>query len=1081
MKANIKRLRDVAEAFGNGLITTTIKIVSPEEQFGKLSKHFTISLKEAFKRYGYEAWDDGIALVRKGISPRDMEFEEGERASVDYITTRDIDRDGEIVVPKGIILDHYRQQPVVLWCHDYHQLPVGKSLWVKNDELGLISKTKYASHPKAQEIFDYRREGFPMAKSIGFIPFEYATPDEYDSLNFQKLGIEEGSVAGSKVIFTKALLLEYSDVPVPSNPKALQIAISKGLVSRDKILDYYGKDTLDEVDRLDNALQTEIKESFNITTEVSDNGEQEKANQEAEEVKATAATSSDNGQEGQGEEKEIKFDIEEVVVENNIVQEAPKEGDEWANFYKVDEKDLEEGVPTEKPYPNEHACRLRDPSKFQDGSFRRTTRDHEGKKYSIIMGKLKGESTMTEQAYRYNKASWSASEARSHCSGHKGSFEAAANTESMLDEALNSIKAVDGTLVVTTPKRLTTQEHEVLLTSIEKTFPNTNVLVVQDGITIRKIGAIKQEWQSINVVKDKDSLTAYVDGKERWNRQLSKTFDVERMRLEPYNFIYALASKFLECKVKNISIVSHSIPSAMIGNYLLGMETFLGSDNYKTLDIRNIDSRGSELPPIYEDIRLNSKTFQRFLVDGMRFIKYENQKEEGNFVVSVYPIWGGLGLSFYTEKGPMSDHCESLLKELHEWVDENNTLRGEKFSLGGEFLPIDKSITWEDIVLEDRAIKALHKVAEANPATSRGTLLAGPPGTGKTMGGRVVMNNTDATFIWLSARDFEYVGAFGGLRMSFTMARKLAPTILFIEDIDNWLSDRTLDLLKTEMDGLKQSIGIYTVLTSNYPERLPDAIIDRPGRFHDILLIDLPTSGQRGRMFSKWMDDVFGSEVVEKEFADPEDRKKLLDVTEGYSGAHIRELIVFAKSLLDDGSATTVSDAMSMATQKIAEQKELINRLRGDSEKKKGIDTRTFRDEIDITTFADMRNEKVVDEVEEKEGRVLSTKNRSVVKKAIDAMGDAVVALDELYNATEPAPKDTEKLLVVEGKESTDELVTIVATLPKLKEKKNVVSDEEQAKEIIVKQLKELLSSPTPLDITAMVSDSLRKKQGRLS
>jgi HK97 family phage prohead protease len=78
-----------------------------------------------------------------------------------------------------------------------------------------------------------------------------------------------------------------------------------------------------------------------------------------------------------------------------------------------------------KPYPNEHACRLRDPGDFQDDSFRRTTREHEGKKYSVIMGKLKGEDTMTEQAYRYNIDSWTATEAKKHCKDHSGKFEAA--------------------------------------------------------------------------------------------------------------------------------------------------------------------------------------------------------------------------------------------------------------------------------------------------------------------------------------------------------------------------------------------------------------------------------------------------------------------------------------------------------------------------------------------------------------------------------------------------------------------------------------------------------------------------------
>jgi len=82
-------------------------------------------------------------------------------------------------------------------------------------------------------------------------------------------------------------------------------------------------------------------------------------------------------------------------------------------------------IPDGKPYPNEHACRLRDPGAFQEGRFRRVQRQSDSKTYSVIMGRLKGSDTMTEQAYRYPKGIWSASEARAHCKRHGGRFEAA--------------------------------------------------------------------------------------------------------------------------------------------------------------------------------------------------------------------------------------------------------------------------------------------------------------------------------------------------------------------------------------------------------------------------------------------------------------------------------------------------------------------------------------------------------------------------------------------------------------------------------------------------------------------------------
>ncbi len=81
------------------------------------------------------------------------------------------------------------------------------------------------------------------------------------------------------------------------------------------------------------------------------------------------------------------------------------------------------------PYPNEHACRLKDPGDFQSDSMKRMHRNHEGKDYSIIMGRLMGEDTMTEQAYRYGKDAWTTSEAQAHCRSHGGTFEAASENK----------------------------------------------------------------------------------------------------------------------------------------------------------------------------------------------------------------------------------------------------------------------------------------------------------------------------------------------------------------------------------------------------------------------------------------------------------------------------------------------------------------------------------------------------------------------------------------------------------------------------------------------------------------------------
>lgn len=76
-----------------------------------------------------------------------------------------------------------------------------------------------------------------------------------------------------------------------------------------------------------------------------------------------------------------------------------------------------------KPYANEHACRLQEPGKFD--RFRRGDRNHEGKTYAVIYGHPKAGGGWEEQAYRYNKETWSTDQARGHCKAHEGRFEAA--------------------------------------------------------------------------------------------------------------------------------------------------------------------------------------------------------------------------------------------------------------------------------------------------------------------------------------------------------------------------------------------------------------------------------------------------------------------------------------------------------------------------------------------------------------------------------------------------------------------------------------------------------------------------------
>ncbi|MCW4050497.1 MAG: DUF2213 domain-containing protein [Candidatus Bathyarchaeota archaeon] len=84
------------------------------------------------------------------------------------------------------------------------------------------------------------------------------------------------------------------------------------------------------------------------------------------------------------------------------------------------------------PYPNEHSCRLVSPGKFQEEHWSRGSRTTDGKKYSVIRGRLKGETTTTEQAFRYPTGAWTEAEAKAHCKAHDGiKFEPATGVKTM--------------------------------------------------------------------------------------------------------------------------------------------------------------------------------------------------------------------------------------------------------------------------------------------------------------------------------------------------------------------------------------------------------------------------------------------------------------------------------------------------------------------------------------------------------------------------------------------------------------------------------------------------------------------------
>ena len=179
----------------------------------------------------------------------------------------------------------------------------------------------------------------------------------------------------------------------------------------------------------------------------------------------------------------------------------------------------------------------------------------------------------------------------------------------------------------------------------------------------------------------------------------------------------------------------------------------------------------------------------------------------------------------------------------------------------------------------------------------KGILLYGPPGTGKTLIAKAVANETEANFISISGAQVltKYVGeSEKTVRELFRKARTAAPCVLFIDEIDavavkrtgkgeggTMVTERIVDTLLTEMDGLRSLKNVVVIGATNRPDIIDPALM-RPGRFDRIIEIIAPNETERLEIFKILTRDMPLDKV---------DLKDLARLSEGFTGADIENLV----------------------------------------------------------------------------------------------------------------------------------------------------------------------------------------------
>jgi cell division protease FtsH len=337
-----------------------------------------------------------------------------------------------------------------------------------------------------------------------------------------------------------------------------------------------------------------------------------------------------------------------------------------------------------------------------------------------------------------------------------------------------------------------------------------------------------------------------------------------------------------------------SLAAALVLRYIL--PDFFKSKGLNIDKVAGVESDG-DYPAAYSSIEVAPGQMENRLVYGDYFVSNGDQR----YIVHLEDAYPDAFRFKIASTKSVTPDANTLSEEMIKYGEDHNFLKGQKIDPNCNFVKFNRKFTWDDLILSDKLkteiqmnLKNLIEYREIYKKNGlqvkRGLILAGEPGTGKTVLAKILCNQIDWTFVWVTSKNLESAKRVAQI---VELCRDLSPAVLFLEDLDLFGGSREsnnnpmlLGELLNQLDGIEENTDIIVIGSTNNKDVLEKALVQRPGRFDKVIDFPLPEYKERLKMLQVFSNGLIDGTLPYLEKIAKEYTKK--------TGAQIRELVNMA-------------------------------------------------------------------------------------------------------------------------------------------------------------------------------------------